>query len=387
MWVRKFRGRTLPEALAQVKLELGPEAVILHTANIKVGGLFGLFGKGLIEVTAAADRNGSPVQGAPQPAPALVAAAASARVAPAVAPTLGPAPVPDPGFAAVKNEVQSMKAMMGLMMQRMQIASEAVVLEPDLKELYELFLQGGVEEEVAMELTGRVREQLPSGSGNLARAKALARNLMEADLGTPQPVSTSPGRRRVVALVGSTGVGKTTTLAKLAAHFSFGRRLQVGLITADTYRVAAVEQLRTYSDILGIPLEVVYDPSELPAALARLRAKDLVLVDMAGRSHRNPEHMKELQAHLEILTPDEIYLTLSLASGYRSIAAAVQRYKPLGVQRMIYTKWDEAEAPGLIYTLTRRYGLPLSYITNGQNVPDDIEVANPPSIIRAILGD
>ncbi len=399
--MRKFRARSLTEAVAQVKAELGPEAVILQTAHVKVGGFFGLFGHTLIEVTAAAD------PGASQPAPAPAPAERSAPVAPApavvaaasqpvvVAPEprlsrtamLSPAPAEDKQLAAVKSEMESMKAMMGLMLDRIQSTGEQVALEPDLKELHDVLIGGGVEDSIAMNLVTRVRECLPRGKGSLAQAKAVVRDLMLADLGAPVTVRTDGQERTVVALVGSTGVGKTTTLAKLAAHFALGKRLRVGLITADTYRVAAVEQLRTYSDILGVPLEVVYDPTELPGALAKMQSRDVILVDTAGRSHRNPEHMNELQVYMEMLRPNEIYLTLSLTASYKSSMAAVQHYLPLGVQRMIYTKWDEAEAPGLIYNLTHEHRLPLSYITNGQNVPDDIEIANPESIIRAIIGD
>ena len=372
MWVKKFLARTLPEAMAQVKAELGPEAVILHTDQMKIGGIFGLFGTRMIEVTAAADHAETRPAG---PAPDLTSGVSS------------PALRSAPAMAAVKSEMATMKAMMGEVLEKISTAAAGGPPEPELHEVYEILRTGGLEDDVALNLVNRIRSRDLRGKLTFPEARQFARELLLGDLSAVETVQIPTAGCRIVALVGPTGVGKTTTLAKLAAHYALGRHLRVALITADTYRIAAVEQLRTYSDILGIPLEVVYEPTEVVAAIARHQTRDLILVDTAGRSPRNEEHMRELQTYLTALSPDEMYLVVSLTSGYRNAMGIVQSYLPLGFQRFLFTKWDEVETPGFIYNIIHKYHLPLSYITNGQNVPDDIEVANPEKITRAILGD
>lgn len=246
-------------------------------------------------------------------------------------------------------------------------------------------LSSGVLEPEAMAFVTKVRTACLKEGGGLDRAGARARELMQKQLGTAQPVES--GQRRVVALVGPTGVGKTTTLAKLAAHLALQRQMQIALITADTYRVAAVDQLRTYADILGVPLEVVYEAGEIGAALERQAHREMILVDTAGRSPHNQAHMAELNDYLQTLAADETYLVMSLTSGYRDALRVVDNYLPLGFDRFLFTKWDEAAGPGLIYNLVRKYKRPLSYITTGQSVPEDIELADPVKITQAILGE
>lgn len=422
MRVKKFLARTLPEAMAQVKAELGADAVILHTRTVKVGGIFGLFSARMIEVTAAAeeaeqriavDAREQPVApataprplaapGAPGLLPAQQAAAARATglsPAPAQLLPMGTAPQPQPvpslrtepsrstdSATALRDDMADMKAMISQLMEQVAspMANIGGQLEPELKALLNTLSDVGVCDEAAMYLMTRVRSRILQGSGHWGEVMAVARDLMRQDLGKVEAMATG---RRTIALVGPTGVGKTTTLAKLAAHFALGQRKQVALITADTYRVSAVEQLRTYSEILGLPLEVVYDPSELPGAVSRHQHRDLVLVDTAGRSPRNMIHMGELQTYLKVLAPDEVYLVMSITSSYKDAMQIVDRHLQLGFDRFLFTKWDEATSPGLIYSMVYKYKRPLSYITMGQNVPDDIEIAHPDKITRAILGD
>ncbi|HYG58263.1 MAG TPA: flagellar biosynthesis protein FlhF, partial [Symbiobacteriaceae bacterium] len=285
--------------------------------------------------------------------------------------------------AAVREELSGMKAMMGEIMDRLNQPAAGAPLEPELRELYGSLTAGGVEEPAAQALVGRIRSMIQAGAGTVADAKSMAFQLIRSELSS---VKTLGGSGKVVALVGPTGVGKTTTLAKLAAHLALQQRKRIALLTADTYRIAAVEQLRTYSEIIGVPLEVVYEPAEVASALARHSNCDLILVDTAGRSPRNAAHMDELRAYMDALNPSETYLALSLTSSFRDAVNVVEHYLPLGFEEFLFTKWDEAAAPGLIYSIVHKYKRPLSYVTTGQNVPDDIEVANPDTITRAILG-
>jgi flagellar biosynthesis protein FlhF len=387
-------ARTLPEAMIQVKAELGPDAVILHTNEVRVGGLFGLFGRRMIQVMAAVEDS------APAAAP-LARPPAQPMAAPAPAPAVSPlqaAPLPNPlraavlaggapvagEYAQVREDLAGVKEMVGQIMERLEQPADVTRLEPPLRDLVAALTRGGVEPDLALGLVQRVRTRILGGQGSLDEAPALLRATMEKELG---PARTLDGSARIIAFAGPTGVGKTTTLAKLAAHLVLQQRKRVALITADTYRIAAVEQLRTYSEIIGVPLSVVYEPAEVAQALALYQDRDLVLVDTAGRSPRNTAHMAELKAYLEALAPQETYLFLSLTSAYRDAQSVVDSYLPLGFDRFLFTKWDEAVAPGLIYNVAHKYKRPLSYVTTGQNVPEDIEVADPTSIIRAILGD
>jgi flagellar biosynthesis GTPase FlhF len=189
------------------------------------------------------------------------------------------------------------------------------------------------------------------------------------------PIRLIPGRQTVVALVGPTGVGKTTTIAKLAALFQIRDERRVGLVTVDTFRIAAVEQLRSYAQIMDLPLVVARTPRDMPAALAQLADCELVLVDTAGRSPRDARQLAELQALLAETEADEIHLVLSAAAGSESLAVAAAAFAGVGAAALIVTKLDEAASLDWLPQLTRQHRLPLSYTTHGQNVPDDIRPA------------
>ena len=199
------------------------------------------------------------------------------------------------------------------------------------------------------------------------------------------PIRVVPGRPRVAALVGPTGVGKTTTLAKLAANFRLRDGVRVGLITVDTYRVAAVDQLRTYANLIDVPMHVVTTPREMPQALDDLAGNDLVLIDTAGRSPQDDLRIQELRGFLQAARADEVHLVLSLTAGLRHLSLAVDRFRRVGPTAVLLTKLDEASGCGSILSAARQAELPLSYLTTGQDVPDDIEIADPLRIAERLL--
>jgi flagellar biosynthesis protein FlhF len=186
--------------------------------------------------------------------------------------------------------------------------------------------------------------------------------------------------------VGPTGVGKTTTIAKLAANFRLRDKLRVGLITVDTYRIAAVEQLRTYADIIDLPMEIVATPREMHQALAQMSDLDLVLLDTAGRSPRDEIRLQELKAMLAEAAPDEVYLVLSSVASSAALEKAAAQFAAVGTTALVLTKLDEASSLGNLLPLVRRSRLPLSYLTHGQNVPDDIAPAHSGRLARCLLG-
>jgi len=187
-----------------------------------------------------------------------------------------------------------------------------------------------------------------------------------------------------VALIGPTGVGKTTTIAKLAAHYALVEKRRVGLLTLDTYRIAAVEQLRTYSEIMNLPLKVARNAGEVPGALEALGDRDLLLIDTAGRSQKNIVHVAELRALLGAVEC-ETHLVLSASTRLRDLLQQVDRFGGPGVDRLLFSKLDETTTYGTLATVALETRIPVSYLTTGQKVPEDIEVADPDRLATLAL--
>jgi flagellar biosynthesis protein FlhF len=177
--------------------------------------------------------------------------------------------------------------------------------------------------------------------------------------------------------VGPTGSGKTTTLAKLAAHACLQRKKKVSIITADTYRIAAIEQIRVFADIIKADLHVLFSPDEIPAAIQACASSDLVFVDTAGRSPHSMEHMEELKKYIDGLQPGEVHLVLSATTKDSDLRDSVERFRAVGANRLLFTKLDETRTVGNIYNTVNASGMPVSFLTSGQSVPDDIELAQP----------
>ena len=210
--------------------------------------------------------------------------------------------------------------------------------------------------------------------------------MIEEQIVTTGPIHVESGRRRLVALVGPTGVGKTTTIAKLAANFRLREKKKVGLITVDTYRIAAVEQLRTYADIIDLPMHVVSTPREMRDAVNSLASLDLILLDTAGRSPHDDVKIQELKSFLVEAQADEVHLVLSTTTGASSLEKTAKQFAAAGTTHLILTKLDEAASLGNLLPLVRSSRLPLSYVTDGQSVPDDISAADSGRLARVIMG-
>lgn len=231
-----------------------------------------------------------------------------------------------------------------------------------------------------------LRERPDMRSATLDQAWAATEKMLGQILGEAAPTIVRPDEKRIIALIGPTGVGKTTTIAKLAADFAVRQDRKVGLITADTYRIAAVEQLREYARIVNVPLEVVDSPSKVREAVRRLHECDLIIIDTAGRSPKNVEQMEELKELLDLTRPDELYLVVSATTRPREMIETYQRFQHVNPTKLIFTKLDEGTAFGGIVTLAAKSNLPIGYVTTGQRVPSDIVVPSPNTLVSQILG-
>ncbi|MCW5754079.1 MAG: flagellar biosynthesis protein FlhF [Phycisphaeraceae bacterium] len=474
--LKTYRAPSMAEALAEVKRELGAEAVILHTRTYKAGGWMGLGSRQMVEITATADATGVQVRrpkvaapsGAPtrhEVAPALranvqmptgaraasqpvmagadgairdTARATSERVRrnpparpsriarefPEIDPAPPPAkthdlshltvraplaPVDATAAHTLEKELASIKKMMG---QVLQVSRQAIVqagrghtgapqsspeaplhlgaMPESLFALYLRLLEQGVAPDLADVIVGEVRDELTTGEladPDIVRQTMLRRlaHRLAVTPAPPRPGTMPDGRPLVLALVGPTGVGKTTTLAKLAAAYKLRHGKRIGLVSCDTYRIAAVEQLRTYANIIALPLKVAATPQEVRSAIEAFGDADAVLIDTPGRSQHDATRIGELHDLLAAATPHETHLVLSSTASEAVLERIGLRFAATNPQSVVFTKLDECVTLGPVLNVARRIGLPLSFITTGQEVPDDIERADADRLARLIL--
>jgi len=411
--LRTYQARSMTDALAKVKRDLGREAVILHTRTLRRGGVLGIGARSVIEITATADSRVTAIRRSPggslpaSPRPGLLSGTPAvsrdvqlAAESPAPgrtampeqvrAPVPAASPIPD---LAMMRELREVREMVAGLLAREENA-QGIAVPAELTEHYTRLIQQQVADELAREVCQRVAKALPprypfDATGAIPR-KRVEEELLKCIAALLPPVAplepVAVGRPTIAAFVGPTGVGKTTTLAKLAANMRIRESRRVGLITIDTFRIAAVEQLRTYAEILRIPLVSVARPEEMAAAIQSMPDVDVILIDTAGRSQRDEPRLAELATFLEVSRPHQIHLVLSGTSSEEASRQAIEKFSPLGVGHVIFTKLDEAVGLGIILNLLKGINLRLSYMTHGQSVPDDISAASGTAVARMILG-
>ena len=366
----------MAEALSNVKRDLGRDAVILHTRSFRKGGLLGLIGgTAMWEVTAAPNVN--------VPRRFKQGRYVSDRTAPDQ-PQDQQEHIEQPPADALGQEIGEIRCIVQALLDRRPKASKAPA-PPAVRELQQLLLDQDVREPIAMELIGCLQESFRGRSTDDSQAlRQRLTELITDRIRIAEPVGPGGGRTaRLVALIGPTGVGKTTTIAKLAANLKLREGKRVGLITIDTYRIAAVDQLQTYANIIEVPLHVVLTEAELTEAVAALGEMDVVLIDTAGRSQNDRPRLELLGRFLIAAQPDEVHLVVSATGNRACTENVIDRFLPLGANRILVTKLDEAASIGTVLNLADR--APLSYVTNGQNVPEDMAPAAPKYLAQRIL--
>lgn len=274
--------------------------------------------------------------------------------------------------------------------QRMPLGDNALHRETEV--LRERLMRVGVDDALARRWSQRAEQTLRADHGGQTVAfsqpalESTLRRVVVADLRCGPPIHTAAGGRRVVALVGPTGVGKTTTIAKLAAGFRLQQQRRVGLLTIDTYRIAAVQQLRAYAEIMDLPMQVVERPEQMQDSLRQLGDVDLVLIDTAGRSPNFGARIEQLRVLLAAANVDETHLVLSATSSAAATTRVLQGFAPVQPTATILTKLDETEQTAdVLAALIGNSAAPLSYLTTGQQVPDDIETGHPERLVGTLL--
>lgn len=356
---KTYRAKTIKDAIALVKEDLGSDAMILSTCKLPLEyKRRGEMTSSLFEVTAI--------------------------------------PAQETGYAeafskekswfpgSIRSELMNIKEMLYLLNKSGSIW-ERVKMNPDLIKLYGMLIKKGINETFVqqfLEKSGAFKSNGYSTSDNLRQR--IFKEIVKA-IETCNPFKTDNKKQVIASFLGPTGVGKTTTIAKLAANLCLQQKKRVGLVSVDSYRIGAMEQLKAYARILGIPCFSAFNRKDIRFTLSRLTEKDIILIDTAGHSHYDINHVNELITLFSNDVPVEKHLVLSVTTNEVEIEAAAEKFGRLGIQSYVFTKIDEAQYRGVIVNQMMRTKVPISFVTNGQRVPEDIAVASSIGILRLLF--
>jgi flagellar biosynthesis protein FlhF len=380
MIVRSYSGRSVAEALAKVRADLGEGALIIETRTVREPGLLGA--RTGYEVVAARDDAVSALPPAaparepevrawtPDELPGQAAGLAREIAARAAAPV--------PAVPGIEEELASI---------RRQLARLATGQGTPVGNLGDATARRLEDVELPGEITAELDEACSKAGGRLDPARRDEFLTLLLARGLPQVRVLEWEQCRRLMLVGATGVGKTTTIAKLAGELVLKRRRSVALVTIDTYRVGAQDQLKTYADLLDIPVEVASTPAQLARCLERFSGLDHVLIDTAGRSPADSARVHELKGFCRAAPGISVMLAAAATSGRAEFASVVERFSILPIEHAVVTKLDECVAPGRLYGCLRRHRLPVRLLTTGQEVPEDICAADARELAARVLAD
>jgi len=404
MKVKRYEGKSEAALMPIIYEEMGANATIISVKQKPTKGFFGLFKKNTVVITAASEEDEEflslmakqeeestyippHVERRPLSADVVENNSGSAAIEESMALLLQEA-----RKAANQIEHEEANKRVGKSQIAKSVPEQADTDSKKYKHsMVQLFYDTMIAQEVRPDVAAHILRELESvDEASQVDVKLLIKAVyghIVDILKNPTLINTEKGDPQTIVFMGPTGVGKTTTIAKLSSILALKHGLRVGLITADTYRIAAVEQLKTYADILGLDIRVVYKPEEMADHLRALRAKsDIVLVDTAGRSHKSKESLDELKVLLETVPDSKRYLVLSVTTRYKDLCKIVSSYDLISDFNLIFTKLDEAETLGSLMNICCLTGKKAAYVTFGQNVPDDLEAIKPDKIAKSILG-
>lgn len=420
MTIKKFIGKTKEEAIAKAKEEFGEGAVVMNVKEVKPTGFFSFFKSVTYEVTAAIeekDKFVSPMvnQEARKGTETINLAADEKIVIPVQSAVTQPvytqteqykpiqAPVMDypvTGMVSNHDEIERKLENLSNILEKKLSAEEnkgndipeTTIQNMEsfkfLKMLYSTLLENEVHEKYVNQILDEA-EKMANTNSSVDVILSNVYQKMILKFGEPCSISTEGKKPKVVFFIGPTGVGKTTTIAKIASKYKVEEDKKVAFVTADTYRIAATEQLHIYANILDAPMSIVYSAEELNQSIEKFSDFDLIFVDTAGFSHRNDTQRmdtKNLIDGLDEQYNSEVFLVLSATTKYKDLLEIVDSYQEIAKYKLIFTKLDETTSYGNLLNVRLYSGAELSYMTTGQNVPDDIEEFNSQRIVKQLLG-
>lgn len=403
MIIKKFTAKTEKEAIENAKQELGEGVVVMNVREVKAKGFLAFLKPHMTEVTVALEEESEKYSAAVSAINNVIASSQTPVTPP---PVTQPQPAPQPVEETVRKDSsvieEKLDSLQSLLEQQLQKPDEnkedKSVKEGDKEEeteidkfmklLHNTMLENEVDETYAGDIIHEI-EQINKPNMPFDYALANIYQKMILKFGMPSCITPAQSGIKMVFFIGPTGVGKTTTIAKIASIFRVDQKKKVALLTADTYRIAAAEQLRTYANILEVPFRIIYTVEEIDRAIEDFKDYDYILIDTAGHSHQNQtqkESMSTLIHSVDDKIEKEVYLVLSATTKYRDLISIADSYKEMTDYKLIFTKLDETTTLGNLLNLRLYTGAELSYVTYGQNVPDDIEEFNSQSTVKQLLG-
>lgn len=405
MNIKTFKAKTEEEAMELAKKELGEHVVKMASRKVEPKGFFQkLFSQPVWEVTAAVDEPDVYERSATRRS---MPEDKGVRYTPSAAMNgkqelLFEDKRAETGSNAIEQKLDNLKKLFEeqIREQGQSRSAEETKEKPEteqnefpdkniafLRLIFRQLLDNEVDEQYANQIITEIEASLKKET-DVSKILANIYQKIVLKLGQTKTLEVGGGKTKYIFFIGPTGVGKTTTIAKLAYSLIEHKKVKVALLAADTYRIAAVDQLRTYADIMNIPLFVIYSETELEEQREELEKFDIILVDTAGRSHRSKEQRDDIERLIRTVPAQarETYLVLSATTKYRDLIKITEAYSEISEYRLIFTKLDETSTIGNIFNIKMLTGAPLSYATNGQNVPDDISRMDPQNIARQLLG-
>lgn len=393
MIIKKFQGKTESEATEAAKKELGNGVVVMNAREVKKKGLFSFMRPTVIEITVALEEEPDRVLPSKKETPKPVAK--DVKKADVWAGTKD-----NTADKAIEEKLESLQSLIEKQLQMGEPEKDAEEeggaeeeKEEDsndrfLKLLYHTMLENEVNEKFANQIIDELDSVLkPNMPIDFILSNVYQKMILK--FGQSEGISASGKGLKIIFFIGPTGVGKTTTIAKIASRYKVEDNKKIALFTADTYRIAAAEQLRTYANILEVPFRVIYSPEDMKQGIEEFKSFDYIFVDTAGHSHKNEKQQEDMTALIHAVDgglEKETYLVVSATTKYKDLLNIADVYKKLTDYKLIFTKLDETTGLGNLLNLRLHTNVPLAYVTYGQNVPDDIEDFNPQKTVKTLLG-